>query len=76
MTPREIMLSVNEARHGDRTAERALVALHDLVLAFMNATMPEPSTKASKTWGGGESLRAMSPEQLQHFNRLALAVGL
>ncbi len=71
MTPREIstatkVASQEAARRGQPTAEgRALIALRDLLVSFIDATDK----------GCPESIKAMSIDQVRILNQLHLAVG-
>lgn len=71
MTPREIQMTTEIAvqegsRRGRPTAEgRALIALRDLLVSFIDATDK----------GCPESIKAMSIDQVRILNQLHLAVG-
>lgn len=70
MTPREIWTAMQQAALRDRpsASDRALLALRDLLVRFIDAT-DGPS-------GCPASIKAMSIDQLRFFNQLHLAVGL
>ena len=71
MTSREILMATQiaiqeAARRGQPTAEgRALIALRDLLVSFLDATKDCP-----------ESMKTMSIDQARLLNQLHLAVGL
>ena len=66
--PREIFAAAEEAACRDRpsTSDRALLALRDLLIQFLDATDK----------GCPESMKAMSIDQVRLLNQLHLAVGL
>ena len=68
MTPREIHAATRTVTiHTEPSPEgRALLAMHDLLVRFLDAT----------NTGCPESLKAMSIDQVRLLNQLHLAVGL
>lgn len=68
MTTREILSATQGVmlRAERSEADRALLAMHDLVVRFLDATNK----------GCPESMKAMSIEQARILNQLHLAVGL
>ena len=68
MTTREIQTAVHESTlHEQRsTTDQALLALHALVVDFLNETDK----------GCPDSMKAMSIDQIRLINQLHLAVGL
>ena len=71
MTPREILSATQGAmlrvEHAERSeSDRALLAMHDLLVRFLDATDK----------GCPESMKAMSIDQARLLNQLHLAVGL
>ena len=68
MTPREILTATQEAmiRAERCESDRALIALRDLLVSFLDAT----------NTGCPESMKAMSIYQIRLLNQLHLAVGL
>ena len=68
MIPREIFAAAQEAarRAQPSEADRALIALRDLLASFLDAT----------NTGCPESLKAMSIDQARLLNQMHLAVGL
>ena len=68
MTPREILAATQGAmlRAERSESDRALLAMHDLLVRFLDATDK----------GCPESMKAMSIDQARLLNQLHLAVGL
>ena len=68
MTPREILSAIQGAmlRAERSESDRALLAMHDLLVRFLDATDK----------GCPESMKAMSIDQVRLLNQLHLAVGL
>ena len=68
MTPREILAAAQGAmlRAERSESDRALLAMHDLLVRFLDATDK----------GCPESMKAMSIDQARLLNQLHLAVGL
>lgn len=65
MTPREIHAAVQDvAQNPWSRSDRALVALHDLLVHFIEASSNHPS-----------ALKALSMDQIRFLNQLHLAVG-
>lgn len=68
MTPREILHATQEVmlRAERDEADRALLAMHNLLISFLDATDKDCP----------ESMKAMSIDQVRLLNQLHLAVGL
>ena len=68
MTPREILAAIQGAmiRAERGESDRALLAMHDLLVRFLDATDK----------GCPESMKAMSIDQVRLLNQLHLVVGL
>ena len=68
MTPREILAATQGAmlRAERNESDRALLAMHDLLVRFLDATDK----------GCPESMKVMSIDQIRILNKLHLAVGL
>jgi hypothetical protein len=68
MTPREIFAAAQGAALKDApsASDRALLAMHDLLVHFLDATDK----------GCPESMKSMSIDQIRLLNQLHLAVGL
>ena len=68
MTPQEILSATQGAMiRGERSeSDRALLAIHDLLVRFLDATDK----------GCPESMKAMSIDQARLLNQLHLAAGL
>lgn len=68
MTPREILSASQGAMiRADRSeSDRALIAMRDLLISFLDAT----------NTGYPDSMSAMSIDQIRLLNQLHLAVGL
>ena len=68
MTPREILSATQGVmlRTERSESEQALLAMHDLLVRFLDATDK----------GCPESMKAMSIDQVRLLNQLHLAVGL
>lgn len=68
MTPREILATTQGAmlRAEHSESDRALLATHDLIVTFLDATDA----------GCPESMKALSIDQVNLLNKLHLAVGL
>jgi hypothetical protein len=66
VTPREIHAATREAAQRDQpsASDRALLALRTLLVSFLDAT------------DKGESMKAMSIDEIRLLNQLHLAVGL
>lgn len=69
MTPREIWAATQEAALRDQpgASDRALLALRDLLIRFIDAT--------DGPKGYPDSMQAMSIDQVHVLNQLHLAVG-
>jgi hypothetical protein len=70
MTPREIWAAMQQAALRDQpsASDRALIALRDLLVHFIDAT--------NGPKGYRDSMQSMSADQLCLLNQLHLAVGL
>lgn len=70
MTLREIWDAIQQValRDSPSTSDRALIALRDLLLRFLDAT-DGPS-------GYPDSMKSMSLDQIRFLNQLHIAVGL
>ena len=68
LTPRDILAATQGVmiRGARSDSDRALLALHDLLVHFLDATDK----------GCPESMKAMSIDQVRLLNQLHLAVGL